>query len=508
MSDQARPKPEPGLDRRTLIVAGTLGITSLGAGTGSARAAQAGPGASDAPAIQPRPQPSTQLPVTAVLAKFIAEFDAASLPPKVRHEGRRTLLNWVGVAVGGSRHEAVDIAVRTLAPLGRSEAGLFGRNERIGMRDAAFVNGVSGHVLDFDDTHLKTIIHPAGPVASAIFAYAEHSAAQGNPISGKDALTALVIGIEVECRIGNAVYPDHYDVGWHITGTAGVFGSAAALARLMQLDAQRTRYALGLAASQPVGLRESFGTMNKSFNPGRAAANGLFAALLAREGFTSSDAMIEAKRGWAAAISRKFDLREITEGLGTRFEAALNTYKPFACGIVLHPIIDGAIQLREANPLTPANIRGVRLQVNPLVLELTGKIAPRSGLEGKFSVYHATAVALITGGAGESAFTDAMVKNPVIRTLASQIRVASDPAIKPEQARLSLDLTDGRQLTLTIEHAVGSVERPMPDAAIEAKFSDLARDILPPDRVRQTSADCWGVDNLSDITTIVRDCAT
>ena len=504
MTDRERSAPRPGLDRRTLIAAGTLGLGGLGAGSGSVRAAQANLATSAAPAAPLPPPP----PVTAVLAKFIAEFDAASLPTKVRHEARRTLLNWVGVAVGGSRQDAVDIAVRALAPLGRSEAGLFGRNERIGMRDAAFVNGVSGHVLDFDDTHLKTIIHPAGPVASAIFAYAEHSAAQGNPISGKDALTALVIGIEVECRIGNAVYPDHYDVGWHITGTAGVFGAAAALARLMRLDAQRTRYALGLAASQPVGLRESFGTMNKSFNPGRAAANGLFSALLAREGFTSSDVMIEAKRGWAAAISRKFDPREIVDGLGTRYEAALNTYKPFACGIVLHPIIDGAIQLRNANRLSPADIRQVSLRVNPLVLELTGKTAPRSGLEGKFSVYHATAVALVTGGAGESAFTDAMVHDPVIRALAGQVKVTIDPVIKPEQARLSLDLTDGRQLTLTIEHAVGSVERPMPDAAIEAKFADLARDILLPDRVRQTTADCWRVDDLPDIATVVRNCAT
>ncbi len=138
------------------------------------------------------------------------------------------------------------------------------------------------------------MIHPAGPVASAILALAEM-----RPVSGADFLNALVLGVETECRIGNAVYPDHYDVGWHITGTAGVFGAAAAAGKLMGLSEQQMVWALGLAASQPVGLRESFGSMNKSFNPGRAAADGLFAAILAEKNFTSSDGMIEARRGWA-----------------------------------------------------------------------------------------------------------------------------------------------------------------------------------------------------------------
>jgi 2-methylcitrate dehydratase PrpD len=156
-------------------------------------------------------------------------------------------------------------------------------------------------------------------------------------------------------------------------------------------------WALGLAASQPVGLRESFGSMNKSFNPGRAASNGIFAAVLASKNYTSSDGMIEAKRGWANTISTKQDYSEIIDGLGQRYEAALNTYKPFACGIVLHPAIDAAIQLRDENKLTADQIERVDLKVHPLVIELTGKKTPREGLEGKFSVYHAVAIALIEG---------------------------------------------------------------------------------------------------------------
>ena len=221
---------------------------------------------------------------------------------------------------------------------------------------AALMNGISSHVFDFDDTHLKTVIHPAGPVASAILALAETQ-----PVSGRDFLHALVLGAEVECRIGNAVYPAHYDAGWHITGTTGVFGAAAASGRLLGLSEQQMLWALGLAATQPVGLREMFGTMTKSFHPGRAAQNGLTAALLATEDFTSSDTGIEGRSGWAHVLSTSCDYAEITRDLGEHYEILLNTYKPFACGVVIHPAIDACIQLRAEHKLTPDAIERIEL---------------------------------------------------------------------------------------------------------------------------------------------------
>jgi 2-methylcitrate dehydratase PrpD len=223
--------------------------------------------------------------VTRELARWAIRTSHHDLPANVRKEATRTLLNYVGVAVGGSHHETVDIAVSALSPFsGPPQATLLGRRERFDVMTAAFVNGVASHVFDYDDTHLKTIIHPGGPVISALLALAEY-----HPIDGKPFLNALVFGVETTLRIGNAVYPDHYDRGWHITGTAGPFGAAVAAGKVLGLDEQRMVWALGLAASQPVGLRESFGSMNKSFNPGRAASNGAFAALLAAKGFTSSE---------------------------------------------------------------------------------------------------------------------------------------------------------------------------------------------------------------------------
>jgi 2-methylcitrate dehydratase PrpD len=288
----------PITDRRTLLQ--TAAALPLATATTKVAFAQSSPGASAAPAN-----------VTRGLAHFLVTARYDDLPANVRKEGVRTLLNWVGVAIGGSHHQTVDIAVAALAPFsGPAQASLFGRRERFDIMNAAFINGVSSHIFDYDDTHLKTIIHPAGPVASAILALSEMQ-----PVLGKELLNALVLGVEAECRIGNAVYPNHYDVGWHITGTAGVFGSAAAVGKLLNLNEQQMVWALGLAASQPVGLRESFGSMNKSFNPGRAASNGIFAAMLASKNFTSSDGMIEAKRGWANTISTKQDY--------TRFSATL-----------------------------------------------------------------------------------------------------------------------------------------------------------------------------------------
>ena len=258
-------------DRRTILRAAAALPFVAGATSGAAAAetaAQAG-----IPTASPPPH------VTKLLAQYIVGARYDDLPANVRREGVRMLMNWVGVAIGGSHDEAVDIAVAALSPFsGPAQASLFGRGERFDIMNAAFINGVSSHIFDYDDTHLKTVIHPAGPVASAILAYAEM-----HPVSGKDFLNALVLGVETECRIGNAVYPNHYDVGWHITGTAGVFGGAAAVGKLMGLNERQLVWALGLAASQPVGLRESFGSMNKSFNPGRAASNGLFAAILDRK---------------------------------------------------------------------------------------------------------------------------------------------------------------------------------------------------------------------------------
>jgi 2-methylcitrate dehydratase PrpD len=432
--------------------------------------------------------------VTRILAKYVVSAKLEDLPAPVRKEAARTLLNWVGCAIGGSRNEAVDIAVSALRPFfGAEQASLLGRAERVDIFHASLINGISSHVLDFDDTHLRTIIHPAGPVVSAILALSEY-----RPVSGSDFLNAMVLGIEAECRIGNAVYPAHYDVGWHITGTTGVFGAAAASGKLLGLTEQQMVWALSIAAAQPVGLREMFGTMTKAFHPGRAAQNGLTAAFLASKNYTSSDHGIEAKSGWANVLSTERNYAEITEKLGQTYEVSLNTYKPFACGIVIHPTIDGCIQLRNQYHIAPDQIDRVELKVHPLVLELTGKKTPQAGLEGKFSVYHAAAAAIVEGAAGEQQFSDSAVRNPVIAGLRDRVVAVVDPSIKEDQVRITIILKDGKRLEKYVEHAVGSVTNPMSDKDLEAKFAGQADGILPADQARRAMDLCWDIETLPD----------
>jgi 2-methylcitrate dehydratase PrpD len=476
------------MPRRHFLGAGALGLIGLVPDRASTEPrATAGTQASEAPAA-----------VTRQLADYVVRARAEDLPAPVRAEACRTLLNWVGCAVGGARHETVDVAVRALQPFsGPAQATLLGRRERMDALHAALLNGISSHVLDFDDTHLKTVIHPAGPVASAILALAET-----RPVSGRDFLHALVLGAEIECRIGNAVYPAHYDRGWHITGTTGVFGAAAASGRLLGLSEQQMRWAFGLAATQPVGLREMFGTMTKSFHPGRAAQNGLTAALLAREGFTSSEAALEAKSGWTHVLSTECDYTQITNGLGEHYEISLNTYKPFACGVVLHPIIDACLQLRATNHLTADTIDRIDIRAHPLVLELTGKQTPQTGLEGKFSVYFAAAVAIVTGGAGVKEFTDTWVRDPAVVALRDRVTVAIDPSIGEAQSRVKVTLKDGRSLDMFVEHAVGSVERPMTDADLDAKVRDLCDGVLAADQTRRLIERCRQIEREPQVRTI------
>ena len=427
-------------------------------------------------------------PITAQLAQFVAEHPSQGWSETVEHEAHRTFLNWLGCAIGAAKHEAVESALAAVNMLSPApQATLAGRSERVDMASAALINGISSHTFDFDDTHLKTIIHPAGPVASAVMALAETQNS-----SGRQVMDALVLGIDVACRMGNLVYPEHYDRGWHITGSTGTLGAAAACARLLGLNAQQTAMALGIAASQPVGLREQFGTMTKPFHPGGAARAGLMSALMAKHDFTSSARALEAPRGWAQVLSTKYDWREAQDELGQRFEISFNAYKPFACGIVIHPSIDACAQLR-AQGVKPEEVKSIELRVHPLVLELTGKKTPQDGLQGKFSVYHGCAVGLIFGRAGEEEFSDHIVRREDVVSLRDKVQAVVDTSVREESVVVTAHLTDGRSVKVHVEHAIGSLQKPMTDADLEGKFHDLSDPILGNARVNDILKTCWSL---------------
>ena len=441
--------------------------------------------------------------VTRTLARYVVNARYDDIPGDVRHEARRALLNWLGCAIGAAHHETVDRALAALAPFaGAPQATLLGRSERLDILNTAFLNGVSSHVLDFDDTHEKAI-HPSAPVYPALLALGEWRNA-----SGADFLHAFILGVEVECRLALAVFPEHYDVGWHVTGTAGVFGAAAAAGKLLGLSVQQMTWALGIAATQSAGLREMFGSMCKSFHPGAAARNGLCAALLAARNFDSSERGVEAPRGWAHVLSTRFDPAIITAGLGEHFELSRNMYKPYPCGLVVHAVIDGCIELRRRHDLNPAEIERVELRVNPIVLELTGKKTPNTGLEGKFSVYHAAAIGLLYGRAHESEYADAVVRNPEVITLRDRVHATADPAVKSSlEAYLRIRLCDGRVLEHHVPHALGTLARPMSDNDLEAKFRALVAPVLPDNRIGELIGLSWDAGKLDNVGVIARGAA-
>jgi len=245
-----------------------------------------------------------------------------------------------------------------------------------------------------------------------------------------------------------------------------------------------------------------FGSMTKSFHPGRAAQNGLTAAILASKGFTSSEQSLEAKYGWVNAVSTAHDYSYITNRLGQAFEISNNTYKPFACGVVMHPTIDGCIQLRNEHKLTADAIDHIELKVHPLVIQLTSRKSPQTGLEGKFSIYHAASVAIVEGAGGVDQFSDRAVRDRAVASLRDRVTTAVDSSLREDQVRIVVVMKNGSRHEKFIEHAVGSLEHPMSDKDLETKFAGLATGVLSPDRQRKLMDVCWNVEGLPQASAI------
>ncbi|HEX2988190.1 MAG TPA: MmgE/PrpD family protein [Chloroflexota bacterium] len=431
---------------------------------------------------------------TRSLSEFAVRTTFDRLPTEVVRESKRCILNYLGVALGAADHQAVRLLMETIAEEGgKRQATVLGHGRRCSAIQAATINGTMSHVLDYDDTHLPTVIHPTGPVLSAALATAEWKG-----LSGRELIAALATGMEVELRVGSAVYPAHYDVGWHITGTAGTFGAAAAVGKLLQLSEEQMTHALGMAGAQAAGLREMFGSMTKALHVGKAASNGLLSAMLATRGFTASTEVLEGRRGFCAVTASEYDLGQITVGLGDEYLMLQNGIKPYACGVVTHPTIDGVRRLRERYRLAPNDVLEIETKIHPLVRELTGKKSPRTGLEGKFSIYFCAAIALIEGNARESQFTDEKVNRPDVIALMDRVRAQVEPGVLEDQAVVSIRTVDGRILVERVEAATGTPNNPMPDDQLMEKYLELSTRILPRDRAEQLAEQVAHMEKMED----------
>lgn len=432
--------------------------------------------------------------ITRELAQFVAATPSTAIPADVRQHTVRTMVNWVACALGGANDPTVLAARSAVQPfMGSPRATLIGHVGKVDVLHAALLNAVSSHVLDFDDTHMETLVHPSGPVLAALLALAQHQ-----PIAGKDFIDAAVLGIEAECRIALGLGKAHYDAGWHVTGTAGVCGAAVAAGRALGLDTRGMAWALGIAATQASGLREMFGSMCKSLHAGRAAQNGLSAALMAQAGFTSSEQALEAPRGMARVMSSQPDLARILQDLGSVWETSANTFKPYACGLVIHPVIDACRDIAGQGVAADA-IAEVVLHVHPLVVELTGKPSPKTGLEAKFSVFHCAAATLIDGTSRHSHFSEACVADPRMAVLRDRVRVQVQDDMRPDAARVIVVLRDGSRREAYVAHALGSLQRPMSEDDLSAKFRALAVESMPAGRIEIVLQQCWAIEACPDI---------
>ena len=325
----------------------------------------------------------------------------------------RCLLDWLGCTLAGSATDEAARVRRGIAALdpgdGSRTASIVGVSQRAAAGYAALANGISAHLLDFDDTFNpdRTTIHGSAPLWPAIAAAAELV-----PVTGKTAIAAFVAGFEVQTRVAVAAGPGHYDVGWHVTGTVGHIGAAVATARVLGLSAEQTLAALGTGATQSAGMKVVYGSMGKSLHAGKAAMDGLLSGFLARDGFTSSTEPVEGHRGFLHLFSPDPAPWRATDGLGEAWYLPRDGFKPYACGSLTHPPAQALIELRAEHGLTPETVASVDAYVHDYVKTTTGITDPRTGLEGKFSIYHVLAVALADGAASLAQFTDERVTDP------------------------------------------------------------------------------------------------
>jgi 2-methylcitrate dehydratase PrpD len=404
---------------------------------------------------------------TGVAGAFAAGLGALArtpLPAPLAHEAKRALANVLGLAVGAAHHPGVDAIVAAARVLGGPPAApVLGRGERTDAHYAALAAGFAAHVDDFDDTHLATVIHPGAACMAVLVALAEETAP-----TGKSALTAFALGCEAQLRVGVAISPEHYDRGWHITGTCGVAGAAVTAALLLGFDDAALARAVRLALTMPLGHRDAFGTMAKAFHPGKAAANGILAARLAAEGADTAADVMENPRGFAAAMSTRFEPAQMLDALGERWELAANTYKPYPCGIVAHPSIDAALALRD-HGVDPDAIAELRAHCHPLVPELMGNPDPQDGLEARFSALHGIAAALCDGRVGLAQYEVERVRRADVRAVRAKTMLVPNPDVARDAARLEARLHDGTIVEERVAHARGSAARPLTNAELFEK---------------------------------------
>lgn len=438
------------------------------------------------------------------LARFVSECGSDRLPQDAVEAVKRCFLDWIGVTLAGASDPAVEILLRVIQGSGgKKQATILSYGVKTGMLQAALVNGAMAHALDYDDAHSVVRTHPSAPLVPALLALAEH-----RRLPGRDLIAAFVAGYETTIRMGYALGKVYYERGWHATAVLGRLGAAAGAARLLRLNPGQTAAALGLAATQAGGVRDVFGTMGKPFHSGKAAMDGLLATLLAKDGFTVPEDMLGEGSGFAAVFSSDYNPLMIAhDRLGSPYEVLHNSFKPYAACLLVHPVIDGLLTLREEHSLDPEAIESVRLEVAPLNMKVAGNPEPKDGTEAKFSIHFGAAIAIIRGNARNSVFADETVFDPLVSRLMKRITVEADPSLGEMEARVTVALKDGTHRFKHVAAPKGDPGNPMSFDELEEKFRDLAEKKIGAKQANGIVDMITRLDGLGDIAPLTRLCS-
>ena len=430
----------------------------------------------------PDPESAGETPLTAI-SRFAEFVSSVEVPPAARAAARNAVQDTVGVALAGAGEPAARIVQRVAhADGGAGACSVLGTDLTAGPTYAALANGTAAHALDFDDMCWVSLAHPSAPLVAAGLAAGEAADA-----SGRTLLDAYVVGFEVECALGLVMNPAHYEQGWHCTSTIGTIGAAAAAARVLEFDAETTGRALSIAASEACGLKENFGTMVKPLQGGLAARNGVLAALLARESFTASERAIDGPQGFLVAMgSGGRDLSEAGRRLGRRWEIVEGgiTVKLYPSCAATHPTIDTLIDLRREHGIDPAAVEAVEIDVDPVTPTVLIHARPTTGLEGKFSLHYCAAAALAFGRVGIDTFEEQAMRAPEAARLVPRVAMRADERLGREappltEARVTVELSDGRALERFVRGARGYPDRPASPEELDGKFTTCARRAVP-----------------------------
>jgi 2-methylcitrate dehydratase PrpD len=424
--------------------------------------------------------------LTASVADFVVNTKYSDIPAETQELGKKSILDGLGLALSGSRAETAGLIQQYVKPFAFQSGGVsvLGSASKLPARFAAFANGVAIHVDDFDDTQLAVgkdrvyglLVHPTVCVLPAALATAE---LHGQ--SGRDLLVAYQVGVEVECKIAEAISPRHYQDGFHSTGTCGVFGGASACARLKGFDIEKTVRALAIAGSHSAGLRENFGTMMKPFQAGHATESGVVAADFAALGWTGAEQILEAQRGFFHAYGGGYDPHAIVDRLGKpwTFQTPGVSIKPFPSGSLTHPGMTELLRLVRSNSIRASDVERLEVGTSRNMPNTLIHHRPTNGLQAKFSMEFCMAIILLDGKADLTKFTDAVVNRPDVQEMIGRVRFYADP--EAEKAGfdkmttiLKITMKDGRTITGRADFGKGSPTNPMSYDEVAEKFQGCA----------------------------------